>query len=242
MPSPNSLSLTPEFRAGARAGFRAFLPLSIGLMPWGLVTGVAMVGSGLTPSQAVGMNLLVFSGTAQLGTLPLIIAGAPLWLIVATALAVNLRLIIFSAGIARNFEHLRAPARWGIGYLLVDGVFAICLEPLLRNDNPQWRLGHYLAPSLWAWAVWQICGLAGILFAGAIPVSWSLEFMATIALLALLLAMAGTRPILVAALTGATVAVALHALPLRLGLLIGMLAGIAGGFAAERRQSAAAGD
>lgn len=239
MLSLNRLPLTAEFRAGAAAGFRAFLPQSIGLIPWGMVTGVAMVGSGLTPVQAMGMNVIVFSGTAQLGTLPLIAAGAPLWLIVATALALNLRFVIFSAGIAGNFQHLRAPARWGIGYLLVDGVFAICLEPMLRNENPQWRLGHYLAPSLWAWALWQLSGLTGILFADAAPQTWSLEFMATIALLVLLLPMAGTRPMLVAALTGGAVAIALHGLPLRFGLLTGMVAGILAGFAAERWQPAA---
>jgi len=236
--SLDRLPLTTEFREGARAGFRAFLPVSIGLIPWGIVTGMAMVGSGLTPLQAMGMNVIVFSGTAQLGTLPLIAAGAPLWLIVATALAVNLRFVIFSAAIAANFQHLRAPARWGIGYLLVDGVFAVCVEPMLRNENPQWRLGHYLAPALWAWVLWQFCALLGIVFADATPQSWSLEFMATIALLVLLLPMASTRPMLVAALTGGAVAVALHGLPLRLGMLAGMVAGILGGFAAERRQSA----
>jgi predicted branched-subunit amino acid permease len=235
----NHLPLTAEFRAGAREGFRAFLPASIGLIPWGMVTGVAMVGSGLTPVQAAGMNVIVFSGTAQLGTLPLIAAAAPLWLIVATALALNLRFVIFSAAIAGNFQHLRAPARWGIGYLLVDGVFAICLEPMLRNENPQWRLGHYLAPSLWAWILWQLSGLIGILFADAAPQDWSLEFMATIALLVLLLPMAAARPMLVAALTGGAVAIALHGLPLRLGLLTGMVAGILAGFAAERWQPAA---
>ena len=38
---------------------------------------------------------------------------------------------------------------------------------------------------------------------------------------------------------GGAVAIALHGLPLRLGLLTGMIAGILGGFAAERRQTAA---
>jgi len=238
--SLDRLPLSPEFRDGARAGFRAFLPASIGLIPWGMVTGVAMVGSGLTPAEALGMNIIVFSGTAQLGSLPLIAAGAPLWLIVATSLALNLRFLIFSAGLAGYFQHFRAPARWGIGYLLVDGVFAICVEPLARNPDPQWRLGHYLAPALWAWLVWQVCGVIGIVFAGAIPRAWSLEFMATIALLALLLPMARTRPMLVAALTGGAVSVALHGLPLRLGLFIALLAGILGGFVADRQRSLAA--
>ena len=82
-------------------GFRACLPVSVGLVPWALVTGLAMVGAGFSTVQAMGMSLIVFGATAQLGTLPLIVAGAPLWLIVATALVVNLRFLIFSAALAR---------------------------------------------------------------------------------------------------------------------------------------------
>lgn len=224
----------PEFQAGAREGFQAFLPLSLGLMPWGLVTGMAMVGSGFSPLEAIGMNLLVYAGAAQLGTLPLIVAGAPVWLIVATALAINLRFVIFSAGLAGQFSGVSTRGRWGLGYLLVDGVFAICLEPLLRNPDPRWRLGHYLVPSLWGWLLWQTACLAGILLAGVIPTSWSLDFMAIIALLVLLLSLAATLPMMVAAATGAVVAVALHGLPLRLGLFAGLVAGILAGFGAER--------
>lgn len=194
-----------------------------------------MTGIGLSPVQAMGMNVLVFAGTAQLGTLPLIAGGAPLWLIVATALALNLRFVIFSAALARNFRGVPLPTRWLAGHLLTDGVFAVCLEPMLRSDNRDWRLGHYLAPSLWSWCLWQACALLGILSAGALPDSWSLEFMAIIALLVLLLFMGRTRPMLVAALVGGAVAVGLHALPLRLGLFIGILAGIVAGFAAEGR-------
>ena len=102
-PTLMSILSSPSFRAGAREGFRAFLPLSVGLVPWALVTGMSMVGIGMTPLQAMGMNVIVFAGTAQLGTLPLIAAGAPLWLIVATALALNLRFLIFSAAIAQGF-------------------------------------------------------------------------------------------------------------------------------------------
>ena len=98
--------MTESFRMGAREGFRAFLPLSVGLIPWALVTGVAMRSTGLSVVEAVGMNLIVFAGTAQLGTLPLIGAGAPLWLIAVTALVLNLRFLIFSAALAPAFERV----------------------------------------------------------------------------------------------------------------------------------------
>lgn len=231
-----------SFRAGAREGFLAFLPLSVGLIPWALVTGMAMISNGFTPAQAMGMNLIVFAGTAQLGTLPLLAAGAPWWLIVATALALNLRFIIFSAAIARGFRGVRAPLRWFAGHLLTDGVFACCLEKMLKVDDARWRLGYYLAPSLWSWALWQIFALIGVLAAGSIPRHWSLEFMATIALLVLLIPMAKQRPMLVAAFCSGVTAVLLRGMPLRLGLIVAIVVGILAGFAAEhwsRKEEAA---
>ena len=226
---------SPDFLAGAREGFLAFLPLSIGLIPWALVTGVSMVSIGLTPLQAMGMNTLVFAGAAQLGTLPLLAAGAPVWLLVAAALAINLRFVIFSAAIANGFRGLAPRHRWLCGHLLTDGVFAVTLDKMMHVDSAEWRFGYFLAPSLWSWLLWQTFALLGIFTAGSIPKTWSLEFMATIALMVLLIPMAKTRPMLVAALTGGATAVALNGLPLRLGLFVGILAGILAGFAAERR-------
>ena len=234
-PTPNG------FRAGARAGFVTFLPLSVGLVPWALVMGMAMTSAGFTPLQAMGMNLIVFAGTAQLGTLPLIAAEAPLWLIVVTALALNLRFVIFSAAIAPGFRGVATPQRWLAGHLLTDGVFATCLDKMLHTDDPHWRLGYYLAPAVWSWALWQTFALVGIYAAGFIPKQWSLEFMATIALIVLLVPMARVRPMLVAALVGGASATLLRNMPLRLGVVAAIVAGIAAGFAAEHWEHKAKG-
>ena len=50
------------------------------------------------------MTLLVFSGTVQLASLPLIAADAPLWVVMLTAVVVNLRFMIFSAGLHPFFR------------------------------------------------------------------------------------------------------------------------------------------
>lgn len=228
--------MADTFRRGAREGFRAFLPFSVGMIPWALVTGLAMHGAGFSVAEAMGMNLIVFAGTAQLGTLPLIGAGAPLWLIVLTALALNLRFVIFSAALAPVFEGHSWPRRLAASYLLTDGVFAVSAGPMAQSADIRWRYGYYLAASLWAWLLWQIFGLAGVLGAGFIPGGWSLEFMATIALMVLLVPMCQQRPMAVAALVGGGSAVALAGLPLRLGLIAAILLGIAAGFAAEHWQ------
>ena len=222
-----------SFRLGAREGFLSFLPMSVGLIPWALVMGMAMISAGFTPLQAMGMNLIVFAGTAQLGTLPLIVAGVPLWLIVVTALALNLRFVIFSAAIAQGFRSVGTPLRWLCGHLLTDGVFACSLEKMLKVDDPHWRLGYFLAPSVWSWFLWQVFALIGVFAAGSIPKHWSLEFMATIALLVLLIPMAKQRPMLVAAISSGATAVVLRGMPLRLGLIVAIVVGIGAGFAAE---------
>ena len=239
--SPTRPIFTASFRAGAGEGFITFLPLSVGLVPWALVMGMAMTSAGFTPLQAMGMNVIVFAGTAQLGTLPLIAGEAPLWLIVATALALNLRFIIFSAAITPGFRGVGTPMRWLAGHLLTDGVFATCLDKMLHTDDPHWRLGYYLAPAVWSWALWQTFALVGIYAAGFIPKQWSLEFMATIALIVLLVPMARVRPMLVAALVGGGSATLLRNMPLRLGVVAAIVAGIAAGFAAEHWEHKARG-
>ena len=68
---------SPPKNAAEKAEFSAALKVSAATMPgisaWGLVSGMAMVKSGLTLWQALGMSFFVFAGSAQLATLPLMI-------------------------------------------------------------------------------------------------------------------------------------------------------------------------
>ena len=89
-----------------RAGVRAITPALIATGTWGMVTGVAMVKSGLTESMALAMTLLMYAGSAQLTSLPLIATGAPLWLIFAAGFVVNLRFLIFGAALHPYFRHM----------------------------------------------------------------------------------------------------------------------------------------
>ena len=108
---PNQSLPAPDTAAAIeRAAFRDGLRISAATLPgifaWGLVSGLAMVKAGLTMSQAFGMALLVFAGSAQLAALPLIVAHTPVLVIFGTALVVNLRFVIFSAAISPHFTHL----------------------------------------------------------------------------------------------------------------------------------------
>jgi len=206
----------------------------VGIVPWGVVAGVAMVGAGLTKGQAVAMSLLVFAGSAQLAVLPLLIAKAPLWVMYATALAVNLRYVIYSAVLAPHFEHLSRPWRALLSYIMVDGVFALFVgryRPDEARDHKHW---FFLGGSLVMWTGWQLASMVGIFAGSLIPQSWSLEFAATLALIAVLVPLLHDRAIVCAALAAGGVALAASKWPLNLGLLAAIAVGVVVGLVVAR--------
>ena len=97
-----------EFRRGARE----MAGVALGISAWGLVAGVAMANSSLGTAWAVVMSLVVFSGTGQIASLPLLSSGAPLWVVWATVVCVNLRFVIFSCNGGRTGCIYRCAGAW----------------------------------------------------------------------------------------------------------------------------------
>ena len=235
------MTLRRESGSALREGALASAPLLVGIVPWGVVAGVAMVSAGLTKTQAVAMSLIVFAGSAQLAVLPLLIAKAPLWVMCATALVVNLRYVIYSAVLAPHFEHLSRPWRALLSYITVDGIFALFVGKYGPDEAKAHKHWFFLGGSLVMWIGWQISSWIGI-FAGAlIPHSWSLEFAATLALIAVLVPLLFDRAVVCGALAAGAVALAAARWPLNTGLLAAIAAGIAVGLAVDRLGAPGAG-
>ncbi|HKW37948.1 MAG TPA: AzlC family ABC transporter permease [Burkholderiales bacterium] len=215
-------------------GALASIPLLVGIVPWGIVAGVAMTSAGLSRAQAVAMSVFVFAGSAQLAVLPLLIAKAPLWVMYATALVVNLRYVIYSAVLAPHFEHLSRPWRALLSYITVDGIFALFagkFRPGRGEPNKHW---HFLGGSLVMWTGWQVSSWVGI-FAGAlIPHSWSLEFASTLALIAILMPLLFDRAAVCGALAAGAVGLVAAKWPMNTGLLAAIAAGVAVALAVAR--------
>ena len=106
----------PEFKQG----LRDFQRLAPGIAAWSLMTGVAMVKSGIGVFEALLMALVVFAGSSQLAAIPLLIAGAPLWIILATGFCVNLRFVVFSLHLRSYLSHLPTWERLAHGYFTAD--------------------------------------------------------------------------------------------------------------------------
>lgn len=139
------LSATDRFALAQ--GFRDFSPTLMAILSWGLVTGIAMSKSVLTTGQALGMSILVYAGLSQLAVLPLFAAKLPVWTILLTAAMVNMRFVIFSAGLAPHFSYLPLWRRLAIGYFNGDVIYLLFQKqgfvaatcPARRRTSGGWR-------------------------------------------------------------------------------------------------------
>ncbi|MDC7713655.1 AzlC family ABC transporter permease [Vogesella sp. LYT5W] len=223
-----------SFWHAARAGMRDYTPPAIGLLPWATATGMAMHGAGLSFAESMGMSIIVYGATAQLGTLPLLVSGASYWLIFCTALILNLRFLIFSATLSPVFSGTRRRVRCLAGYLMSDGVMAAFSARLLAEPDKDKRLGLYFGPSLMNWVIWQLFTVIGILAGASLPGHWPIGFLATISLLTLTTPMVSNMPMAAAAAVTAAVLIVLHTLPFRLGFLLAIIAGMLAGYVVEQ--------
>jgi predicted branched-subunit amino acid permease len=183
------------------------------------------------------MSLLVYAGSAQLTAIPLLVVGAPLWLIFGAGIIVNLRFLIFGAAMHPYFKHLPWPKRLLLGFMNVDIVFVTFMGRF--GSTPQKgsteQLWFFIGATIPCWAAWQLTSLVGITLSASVPSSWSLEFAAVLALMALMLPLIKTRPAIVSVLAAGVTAWLTQPWPLRIGLVASTVVGIAAGMLAESR-------
>jgi predicted branched-subunit amino acid permease len=219
----------PEFQRGARD----MMGITLGISAWGLVTGVAMVKSGLSVPLALLMSLVVFAGSSQLAALPLIASGAPMWVLWATAFCVNLRFIIFSVQWRMYFGHLPLLNRLAIGYFAADLNYVAFLKRFPAGRPAPEQIPYYWGGVALNWSAWQIPSIAGILLANRVPTQWGLGFAGVLALLGLSYTLLQDRNAWVSAAVAGCAAVAAYGLPLRLNILVAIAVAVTAGLLME---------
>jgi 4-azaleucine resistance transporter AzlC len=224
-----------------RRGVRDAVPLLLGIVPFGLVAGIAAVNAGFGLPTAVGLSVVVFAGASQIAALELLGQSAPLSVVVATAVVINLRYLMYSASIAPYFREFTARWKAVLAYVLTDQAYAISVASY-RSDRAVDRKWYYLGAAVTLWVVWQVTTVAGVLLGTGVPDAWGLEFAIPLVFLAILVPAIEDRPSAVAAVVGGALAILGAGLPLNLGLLVGAAVGIAAGVVAESLAEGTDGD
>ncbi|MDP2640239.1 MAG: AzlC family ABC transporter permease [Betaproteobacteria bacterium] len=223
------MHLHPQFLAAAKA----CLPVLPGVLAFGAICGVAMVAAGMPYSLAMLMSILVYAGNAQLAALQLLTSDSPLAIAILAALVINLRFFIYSLSMA---PHLAAAGpRWRplLSYLLTDNGYAMSLRGYERPLQAADKVWYYLGCSAAIWITWQIGTLTGVLVGARIPADWHLEFSIVLTFLAIVAPTIRDRAVAAAACAAGITAVLAWPLPLRLGLLLAVAAGIGAGMLVE---------
>ena len=224
---------------GLGAVTKSFL---LAVMLYAAVAAAFTALAGPKTPQALALSATVFAGASQLATVQLIAEGALPAIVVLTALTINLRMMMYSASLAPYFQHLGNGWRFGLAYLLVDQNYALSVNRYQCIDagfdpHGQW---YYLGAGVALWLTWQTSTAIGVFLGAGIPRDWSLDFAVPLVFMVLLVPALRDRAHVVAALVGGVVATLGVVLPLKLGVVVGALCGIAAGYALERRDQAAA--
>ncbi len=228
--------MTTSPRSELLTGVKAEIPITLGVLPFGLIYGVLAVSAGIPPLLAIGMSSIVFAGSAQFIGAQLIGASAPGLVIWLTTFIVNLRHLLYSTSLAPQTTHLSRPWKWFLAYLLTDEAYVVTALHYQDKSIPsQHKHWFWVGSGLTLWITWQLSTAAGVFFGTQLPASWSLDFTLALTFIGMVVPLCRERPNLAAALVAGVVAVLTFTWPYRLGLMAAALSGIAAGVIVENQ-------
>jgi predicted branched-subunit amino acid permease len=199
--------------------------------PFGLLFGAVASDAGLSLLETMTMTIFVIAGAAQFTALALLQDHAPTLIVIAAALAVNLRMAMYSAALVPHIGSAPLLKRAFASYFVVDQVFAVSVKAF--DFDGEFSVAQKIAFIVGAGSAifpfWIGSTLAGALFGNAIPPEFSLDFAIPICFISITAPMMRSLPHLVAAMVSIAVALALAWLPYYLWLMAAaLLAMIAG--------------
>ena len=203
-------------------GFRTGLPFLLVVVPFGLLFGIVATEAGFTSLQTMAFSSVVFAGAAQFTALQLMAEEVPFLIVVATALAVNLRMAMYSASLAVWLGRAPLWKRALIAYVNVDQSYAVSMNRF--EDEPDLslsqRIEFFFGAVTPVCPVWILATGLGIWFGDMIPDWIALDFAVPICFLAIIAPMMRTLAHMVSSFVSIILSLVFSGLPYNLGLLV----------------------
>ncbi|WED24991.1 AzlC family ABC transporter permease [Vibrio sp. JC009] len=213
-------------------GIIAGLPLSVAVVPWGILAGSYAIDAGLNMLEAQAMSAILFAGSAQLVAAGLFKAGVGLGTMLLTTLFITSRHFLYSVSMREKIRSL--PVRWRLilGFWLTDELFAICSSQSDKEFNRWFAAGaggsFYL--------LWNLASFVGVIAGSQIPSlnDIGLDFAVAAMFIALVFPLIKTKPVLVAVLVSMVSSVCLAINNVEGGLMLASIMGMVSGYFCER--------
>jgi predicted branched-subunit amino acid permease len=226
--------MTPTRSAFLR-GLIAALPMTVVVGPFAMLFGVVATEAGLNLFEAMLFSISVFAGASQFAALQTMQENAPVLVVLATSLAVNLRMVMYSMTLAPHFGTLPMRSRALMAYFLVDQSFATTVAEIDRTPTmtAMEKRAVFFGAVVAVAPLWFVACLVGGLIGTAIPPDYALDFALPITFLAMVAPMLRSLPHLVAAGVSILLSLLLVGMPYGTGLLVAASVAMAAGVWAE---------
>jgi predicted branched-subunit amino acid permease len=229
-------------RRAAWEGMREITPMVVAIVPFGLAIGATVAASDLDPVAGAASGPAILAGAAQMATLQMLDAGTNPMVIIASALLINLRIVLYSASLAPWFSGATLRRRLLLAIPVIDQTHFLCHARFSRGDmDESTRIAYYAGAGGWLVAAWLASQTAAITLGAELPAAARLEFAAPMALAGLLAKALDSGPSRVAAACAAVVAATGGRLPLQSSMLAAILVGVSAGVLLQRRRPVAIG-
>ena len=205
------------------------------VVPFGMLFGVIAGEAGWSLLQNLAMSVMVIAGASQFTALQLLSENAPTLIVIATALAVNLRLAMYSASLAPYIGTAPLWQRALAAYFLVDQTYGASVgryETGPAQSVPQ-RIAYFFGAVTPVCGPWYAATLVGQVAGSAIPPGLALDFAVPITFIAMVGPMLRSLPQVVAAVVSVVAALALAWIPFNLWLIVAALLAMVAGAATE---------
>ncbi|GBF05212.1 AzlC-like protein [Deinococcus aerius] len=157
----------PSFWPPFWRGFRALMPLWLGVIPFAVAYAVTARAAGLGVGETQLMSLTVFAGASQFAAAGLFAGGASALGIVATTFLLNVRHVLYGLSLARQVPLTRTQ-RAIAAQFLTDEAYGMAV---VRGPGEPGGLSFafLLGAELSLYVVWNAATLAGALAGGILP-------------------------------------------------------------------------
>lgn len=231
-----SMGIKSAYRAGIRDG----APFILVIIPFAMLFGVLATEAGLSVFETLSFSVVVIAGAAQFTALQLMTENAPTLVVLASALAVNLRMAMYSASLTPHIGGAPFWQRAVAAYFTVDQSYAISItkfEAAPDMTGPE-KIAYFFGTVTPVCPLWWVFTLVGALIGAAIPASFALDFAVPITFLAIIAPSLRTRAHVGAAITAAALSLLLFDVPYNLGILLAGMGGMMVGAQIEARTEA----
>lgn len=213
-------------------GAKSMLPLTLAVIPWGILAGALAMDAGLPPWQGQALSLLVFAGAAQLVAIGMVQSHLGWLPILATTVLITARHLLYGMAWRRSVLPLSRPWRLGLGFLLTDELFALHTAERLKAFDPWFALGAGVSFYLG----WNLATLLGVVAGHSLPdlTHWGLDFAVVATFIALVLPACRGRAVWGCVLSSALLSVVGALYFPQVGLLVASLGGMAVGYGLSR--------